>query len=165
MNRASALFDRDKLPTARVHSLLLLCSRARLDDEATAEIRTLAANGMDWADGLPLRPSMPSHHLCAVASRAWPATSFPELWRNRSREVFSSQSAQESFSDLGIISCVNSAWRKRRACHTVQGAGARGAGLWRHRAPSVRRPRPHLAASRDRRGASGVDGPRLPFRP
>ena len=79
---------RDPDANARIHSLLLLCARTRLDDAATAEVRMLAERGVDWAC---LLVAAAEHAVAPLVCRRLDdiaGDTLPPLWRDRFRDAF-----------------------------------------------------------------------------
>lgn len=111
-HRANAVSARGKRAATLVHSLLLLCSRAHLDDAATAEIRMLAAQNMDWPGLLAAAVEhaiapLVCHRLDNLAGDV-----LPSLWRGRFREAFARNLHRNLFLTSELF-CVLAAFEAR----------------------------------------------------
>lgn len=83
--------------TTPVHSLLLLCARARLDDAAMASVRTIVQRGLPW----PQLFAVAAEHAVAplVCRRLMDLTgdALPPLWRDRFSDAFARNTHRNLF--------------------------------------------------------------------
>jgi hypothetical protein len=85
---AEAVAARGPHATTRVHSLLLLCARTKLDDAAAAEFRILAEQGVNWSGLLAAAAEHAVVPLVCQRLDDVAGDSLPPLWRDRFRNAF-----------------------------------------------------------------------------
>lgn len=85
---AEAVAARGPHAATRVHSLLLLCARTKLDDAAAAEFRILAERGVNWSGLLAAAAEHAVVPLVCQRLDDVAGDSLPPLWRDRFRNAF-----------------------------------------------------------------------------
>jgi hypothetical protein len=126
-----------------IHSLLLLCSRTRLDDAAIAGIRALSGHGLNRTELFIAAAEHAVAQLVCQRLDDLAGEALPPLWRQQSCQAFARNVRRNLFqtSELFRVLAVLGTTGVRAVPHK----GLRlGPCVWRHCSAPVQRPR-HLS--------------------